>query len=67
MTTPVDKDARITVKEFKAFFEADGGEKVTIQELKALKEEPSVGGNKNGYDDIAVGLTNGSLTYADLR
>ena len=47
---------KATVKEIIAFFEADGGKKPTMQELKALKDA-------DGYDAIAVGIGNGSLTY----
>lgn len=48
--------AKATVKEFFAFFEADGGTKPTMQELKALKDA-------GGYDEIAEGIGNGTLTY----
>lgn len=48
--------ARATVKDLKAFFEADGGRKITMTELKELKDA-------GGYDSIADGIGDGSLTY----
>lgn len=48
--------ARATVKDLKAFFESDGGAKVTMTELKALKDS-------GGYDDVAEGIGDGTLTY----
>lgn len=51
--------AKAKVSEVKAFFEADGGRKVTLPELKEIKA--SNGGTD--YDDVAEGIGNGSLTY----
>ena len=51
--------AKATIKQLKEFFEADGGAKVGMQELKDLK-------NANGgidYDAIAEGIGDGTLTY----
>ena len=48
--------ARATVKDLKAFFEANDGRKVTMQELKDLKDS-------GGYDAIAEGIGDGTLTY----
>lgn len=48
---------RATVKQIKDFFEADGGRKVSMQELKDLKANPK------DYDDLANGIGDGSLTY----
>lgn len=51
--------AKATIKELKAFFETDGGEKISMQELKDLK------GANDGrdYDQIANGIGDGTLTY----
>jgi hypothetical protein len=49
-------DTKANVKQVKEFFEADGGSRVSMQELKALKDA-------GGYDAIAEGIGNGSLTY----
>ena len=48
---------KATVKEVIAFFaDSEGLHKPTMQELKALKDA-------GGYDAIAEGVGNGSLTY----
>lgn len=48
--------AKATLKEVREFFEANGARKISMQELKELK-------NSGGYDDIAEGIGNGTLTY----
>lgn len=55
--TAVAAPKRALVKELKEFFEANGGQKVTMQELKELKSNPK------DYDDLVIGLGNGTLTY----
>lgn len=50
---------KCSVKEFREFFESNGGRKVTMTELKEIKA--SEGGSD--YDAIAFGIGNGSLTY----
>lgn len=60
---------RATVKAVKDFFESgENGRKVSMQELKALKEAPAVGltgttEDTSAYADIAEGIGNGTLTY----
>lgn len=51
--------AKATLKQLREFFEADGGRKLQMQELKDLKA--SNGGTD--YDHIAEGIGNGTLTY----
>lgn len=48
-------DTKATVKQVKDFFE-DGGPKVSMQELKALKDA-------GGYDALAEGIGDGSFNY----
>jgi len=52
-------EGKASINEVKAFFEADGGRKVQMAELKDLK----TGHEGKDYDDIALGIGNGSLTY----
>lgn len=59
--TPPEKgntmsDTKATVKQVKEFFEADGGRKITLPELSALKAA-------GGYDAVAEGIGDGSFTY----
>ena len=51
--------AKASIKDMKAFFESDGGRKITLPELKELKE--SRGGDD--FSDIANGIGDSSLTY----
>jgi hypothetical protein len=51
--------AKATIKQLKEFFEADGGAKVGMQELKELKASR----DGRDYDDIANGIGDGTLTY----
>jgi hypothetical protein len=48
---------KCSLTELKKFFEADGGRKVSMQELKELKAADGA------YDAIAYGIGDGSLTY----
>ena len=50
-------DGRATPKQVKEFFGC------SLADLKALKESPSTAGNANAYDDIALGIGNGTYTY----
>jgi hypothetical protein len=70
--TPVVEDVerpRATVKEIKEYFgeqksvHLDGTPVSWIGELKDLKASPSKAGHATGYDDIAYGLVDGTLTY----
>ncbi len=45
-------------QEIRAFFEADSARKVTSRELMDLKKD-----NPGGYDAIARGIKDGTLTY----
>jgi hypothetical protein len=57
--------AKATPAQVKAFFEADGGRKVTSAELMALKKT-TVNGvvtEHGDYDQIAYGIGDGSFTY----
>lgn len=60
-------DVKAKPSEVKAFFEAGGGRKVgarEIMELKKINGVPTKGvSQETAYDDIAVGIGNGSLTY----
>jgi len=56
--TVVTARPKVKPAELKAFFESDGGRKVSLTELKELKAD---GGQ--AYDDIAFGIGDGSLTY----
>lgn len=49
---------RATVRQLRDFFEASGGRKVTMRELKDLKA-----GDGRDYDHLATGIGNGTLTY----
>jgi hypothetical protein len=49
-------DTKANVKAVKDFFEADGARKVSMQELKEVKDA-------GGYDALAEGIGDGSLTY----
>lgn len=51
--------AKATIKELKAFFEADGGTKIEMKELKDLKA------SRDGadYNELANGIGDGTLTY----
>lgn len=51
--------ARATITAIQAFFTADGGSKLTMQELKDLK----VSRDGKDYEDIANGIGDGTLTY----
>lgn len=51
--------ARATIAIIQAFFIADGGKKLTMQELKDLK----VSRDGKDYEDIANGIGDGTLTY----
>jgi hypothetical protein len=48
--------AKATLREVREFFEVGGAPKISMQELKDLK-------NSGGYDEIAEGIGNGTLTY----
>lgn len=50
---------RAAIKDIQAFFIADGGSKLTMQELKDLK----VSRDGKDYEDIATGIGDGTLTY----
>lgn len=52
-----DQNQRAKPSDIRAYFEEGGYPKVSLQEIKQLKEKPS------DYDDIAIGIGNGSLTY----
>jgi hypothetical protein len=47
---------KATVKQVKEFFEAGGARKVSMTELKELKDA-------GGYDALAQGIGDGSLNY----
>ncbi len=51
--------AKASIKDLKAFFEADGGAPIKMQELKDLKASNA----GKDYDDIANGIGDGTLTY----
>lgn len=51
--------ARAAIKDIQAFFQLDGGSKLTMQELKDLK----VSRDGKDYEDIANGIGDGTLTY----
>lgn len=51
--------AKATIKQLQEFFQANGGSKVTMQELKDLKASR----DGRDYDEIANGLGAGTLTY----
>jgi hypothetical protein len=51
--------AKATIKELKGYFEADGGPKVSMQELKELKQS----NDGQDYNQIAEGIGDGTETY----
>jgi len=51
--------AKATIAQLKAFFEADGGRKISMAELKELKASR----DGRDYDEVANGLGDGTLTY----
>jgi hypothetical protein len=66
-----DTAVKASPGELRAFFEAGGARKVTSAELMALKkhvpDDPATGRTQAAagaaYDEIAVGIGNGTLTY----
>jgi hypothetical protein len=54
---------KATPQEVKAFFEADGGAKVSASEIMALKKDRYTKENLPDYDHVAFAIGNGSLTY----
>jgi hypothetical protein len=58
--------AKASVPEVKAYFAAgDNGKAVVAKDLIALKKAAGAegSGNATAYDDLAVGIGNGTLTY----
>jgi hypothetical protein len=68
-------DGKASVPEVKAYFASDDvaedgtvireGKPLTARDLIALKRGESAEGsdNANAYDDLAIGIGNGTLTY----
>lgn len=54
---------KATPSQIKAFFEADGGDKIGAKEIMALKKVPGTTTELPDYDQIAYGIGDGSLTY----
>lgn len=57
---------KASVPEVKAYFaEGDNGSPLTAKDLIALKraEADKDSGNKTAYDDLAIGIGNGTFTY----
>lgn len=57
-------DGRATPTEIRAFFGPNGdGEVVKLTEFKELKATPGIAPGNTAYDDLAIGIGNGTLTY----
>jgi len=54
---------KATPLEVRAFFESDGGRKVSAAEIMALKKDPFTKENRPDYDQIAYGIGDGTLNY----
>jgi hypothetical protein len=57
-----DESGKCSLPDFKAFFET-GGPKVVAAEVMALKKDPITKELSDDYDQIAIGIGNGSLNY----
>lgn len=53
---------KASITEIKEFFQADGGPAVSAKEIIRLKKTPE-GVPLPDYDQIAIGIKNGTLTY----
>jgi hypothetical protein len=51
-------EEKATPSEMRVYFEADGGPKLTASEIMTLKKA-----DPDGYDNVAIGVKNGTLTY----
>jgi hypothetical protein len=56
------EDVKCSLTEFKQYFE-EGSRKIAAAEIMALKKDKDTGELRPDYDQIAVGIGNGTFTY----